>query len=76
MGVEFTPDISTHDAWLRLMNNAKSTIDIAAYYFSLTDGTAQTGGRSGVSTSFKLEFRVFQVHTSLAAQWDWTFTMP
>jgi uncharacterized membrane protein len=38
LGVNLTTDMSTHDAFVTLINNAQITLDIAAFYFSLTDG--------------------------------------
>lgn len=38
IGVEFVPEIATHVAWLDMFERAQHSIDIAAFYFSLTDG--------------------------------------
>jgi hypothetical protein len=40
VGMNITPDIATHDAWIDLLNNANKTVNIAAFYFTLTDGMA------------------------------------
>lgn len=38
LDMEFVPEIATHVAWLDMFAGAQKSIDIAAYYFALTDG--------------------------------------
>ncbi len=33
------PEETTYDSWLKLINGAQSTIEIAAFYLTLTDGS-------------------------------------
>lgn len=48
IGVEFVPEIATHVAWLDMFERAQHSIDIAAFYFSLTDGVHLPGGAYGI----------------------------
>ena len=42
MGVTLSPvRQSTYDAWMNLITNAKDTLNIAAFYMTLTDGAAK-----------------------------------
>eukprot|EP01122_Echinamoeba_exundans_P017932 TRINITY_DN987_c0_g1_i2.p2 TRINITY_DN987_c0_g1~~TRINITY_DN987_c0_g1_i2.p2 ORF type:complete len:208 (-),score=47.21 TRINITY_DN987_c0_g1_i2:1053-1676(-) len=44
------PEETTYDSWLKLINSAQSTIEIAAFYITLTDGSQwppEDGGYMG-----------------------------
>jgi phospholipase D3/4 len=47
MGVNSTTNITTTQAWLDLFGNAQYSIDIAAYYWNLSNGSLALGGGQG-----------------------------
>jgi len=49
--LNFTTELSTHQAWLNLINNAVDSIDMGIFYMTLTDGSSlpsEYGGSMGM----------------------------
>ena len=43
MGIPIVPDIATHVAIIDMLNNAKTYVDMAIYYFNLLGGAFGVG---------------------------------
>ncbi len=49
LNVSNTGSVPTHVAWLDLINSASKSLDIASFYWTLTDGDPALGGAIGQS---------------------------